>query len=71
MTTHTRNTTTYLLVSLGMASAMGPFVTDFYLTGTTPTYHCFFYDLVGHTDESYLMFDRSRHRTAVYWAPQR
>lgn len=31
MTTHTRNTTTYLLVSLGMASAMGPFVTDFYL----------------------------------------
>lgn len=31
MKTDTRNSTTFLLISLGMASAMGPFVTDFYL----------------------------------------
>lgn len=31
MKTYTRNSTTFLLISLGMASAMGPFVTDFYL----------------------------------------
>lgn len=31
MRTDTRNSTTFLLISLGMASAMGPFVTDFYL----------------------------------------
>lgn len=31
MKTDTRNCTTFLLISLGMASAMGPFVTDFYL----------------------------------------
>ena len=29
MKTDTRNSTTFLLISLGMASAMGPFVTDF------------------------------------------
>lgn len=31
MKTNTRNSTTFLLITLGMASAMGPFVTDFYL----------------------------------------
>ena len=31
MKTDTRNSTTFLLITLGMASAMGPFVTDFYL----------------------------------------
>ena len=31
MKTDTRNSTTFLLISLGMASAMGPFVTNFYL----------------------------------------
>lgn len=31
MKTDTRNSTTFLLIFLGMASAMGPFVTDFYL----------------------------------------
>lgn len=31
MKTDTRNSTSFLLISLGMASAMGPFVTDFYL----------------------------------------
>lgn len=31
MKTDTRNSTTFLLISLGMASAMGPFVTDFYI----------------------------------------
>ena len=31
MKTDTRNSTTFLLISLGMARGMGPFVTDFYL----------------------------------------
>ncbi len=31
MKTNTQNSTTFLLITLGMASAMGPFVTDFYL----------------------------------------